>query len=355
MKSLYVVGTTADNKRLVLAKTKGAKFGSFSVPITPKLKKIFQEIEAGRVENLKGTGRGALAEDAKAAAASGETDAAESRFEGMTGLSRRGGSAARGADAKGRGKRGRGARQDAPQPVPEPEPEPPKPVERRPPINSKLAPAQIQALLRQGRSARSVAKDAGAPIEWVQRLLEPILLERMGIVEEMKRATFTKARRGPSVEPVGLSIIDNLRERGVAFPERASTRGWSAHRPDGREWRVRFTYDHRGGARTAQWEYDPATRSVVPLNALAAQLSWRPAPDEAGGGEAGHEGATRRPRRTSARKPAAKRAAPKRAGRKAPAKRPASRSSRSARRASTTRKPAPRKKPAAKKAAARRS
>ena len=50
MKPLYLVGTTADNKRLVFAKTKGAKFGSFSVPITPKLRKIFRELDEGRVE-----------------------------------------------------------------------------------------------------------------------------------------------------------------------------------------------------------------------------------------------------------------------------------------------------------------
>jgi hypothetical protein len=356
LKRLYLVGTTADSKRLVLAKSQGAKFGSFSVPITAKLKKLVREQDEGRVENLSGTGRGSR----PAAEAAAETDAprttqvtaaaprAGTSFENMTGLSRRGGSAAR-EQANGRGKaaakaasapKGKAAA-PPPAPAPDPEPEPPKPAERRPAINSKLAPAQIQALLRQGRTARSVAKEAGAPIEWVQRLMEPILLERMGIVEEMKRATYTKARKGRSIVPVGSSIVDGLRERGVPFPERTANTGWTAYRPEGREWRVKFTYEHRGGSRTAQWHYDPPSRSVVPTNLLATQLSWRPDPSTV---TDNHEGGHDRPRRAPARK-----AAPKRTPAKRGAKKPA------ARKKTSARKPAAKaKKSAAKRSAARR-
>lgn len=347
MKRLYLVGTTADSKRLVLAKSSGAKFGSFVVPITPKLKKILRELEEGRAENLRD---GGSEEEPPATAAEA---AASNTFERMTGLTEaasRGGSAAPGgAKAKSAGRKGRAA--PPPEPEPEPEPEPPKPAERRPPINSKLAPAQIQALLRQGKSAKSVAGAAGAPLDWVRRLMEPILLERIGIVEEMKRATYSKARRGPSRVPVGLSIIDNLRDRGVAFPERAAAGGWTAYRPDGREWRVRFTYDHRGAKRTAQWEYDPPTRSVVPLNTLATQLSWRGEELE---GEGNGDSSRSRRRATPMRKRApARKAAPRRA--KASAARKSSGKKAPARKATARKKvPARKKAPARKRTAARR-
>lgn len=324
MKRLYLLGTTADGKRLVLARSSGAKGGSFVVPITSKMRKILRDIDEGAAPGRPEPGNGATSGDQDeppATAAEAAAGRGGNSFERMTGLegraaSRRGSSGAAGAKASP-GRRGKAA--SAEPPPPQPDPEPPKPADRRPRINSKLAPAQIQALLRQGKSAKSVAKTAGAPLDWVRRLMEPILQERIGIVEEMKRATFTKARLGPSVAPVGDSIVVNLRERGVPFPERTAAQGWTAHRPDGREWRVRFTFEHRGANRTAQWQFDPPTRSVVPLNTLATQLSWR-------GTEAPPDGAApdaprRAPARTrTARKPAAARRTVRRTAKRAPAK-----------------------------------
>ena len=343
MKRLYLVGTTADNKRLVLAKASGAKFGSFVVPITPKLKRILQELEEGRAENVrKGKGKAAEAEAPDDAAAPNGDDNA---FEKITGLT--------GKAAKAAAKRGKAAKA-APAPEPEPEPEPV--IERRPPINSRLAPAQIQALLRQGKSAQSVAKAAGAPLDWVRRLMEPILLERVGIVEEMKRATFTKARRGPSNESVGFALVDNLRDRGVAFPERIAATGWTAYRPDGREWRVKFTYAHRGASRTAQWQYDPATRTVVPMNILATQLSWRGTNSEGVESESGNTPRARRQapkRRPAAKKKAAKkRTAKKRTAEKRTSRKPAAKK-RTAKK-TTSRKAPAKKRPATRRTASRR-
>ena len=242
MNRLYLVGTTADSKRLVLAKSQGAKFGSFVVPITPKLKKIFRELEEGRVENLRGAGS-----EEEPPADGGRGHRPDTRFERMTGLTgvaapRRPGGP--GGPGQGRSQQGRAA----PPPSPPPEPEPPKPVERRPPINSRFAPAQIQALLRQGKTARSVAKAAGAPLEWVRRLMEPILLERMGIVEEMKRATYTQGTRGPL-----RSCRWAVHRRQPSRPRCPVPRAHLGQRldrlpPRGQEWRVRFTYEHRGAS-----------------------------------------------------------------------------------------------------------
>lgn len=140
----------------------------------------------------------------------------------------------------------------------------------------KLTAGEIQALLRAGRSARSVAGLAGASLEWVQRLDETIQMERIAVVRQLLGAHLTRDRHGKSGLPVGEAILTNLRKRRVRFPERVLERGWSASRPRGKEWRVRFTYRFRDKQRRADWSYEPRTGEVLALTTTAVNLGWVP-------------------------------------------------------------------------------
>ncbi|MGH2685224.1 MAG: septation protein SepH, partial [Actinomycetota bacterium] len=172
----------------------------------------------------------------------------------------------------------------------------PAPRRSRPeiPARSKLSPAEIQGLIRAGRGVRSVANLAGTPVAWVKYLAEPIQQERVGIVGQMLLVRQERARLGPSSAPIGQSILENLRGRGVRSPEAILDQGFSAHRPDGREWRVRLAFDHRGNRYVANWSFDPQTREVTPLNTMATQLGWRRQP-----GQDDEEPKTRTRRRSS--------------------------------------------------------
>ena len=336
MKRLYLVGKSRDNKRLYFARTKGAKRGSFELPISRKLVRLIDEAEATRA------GAGARSSTpAPTPPASTPAPAPEARRPVPPRRQAPQPAAAARAgvppDVPVRVKRvrppgpdegelapalGPRARPAAPtpsgaeritpapsEPLAAPEPVAPpgpstdgrvarKAVQLAP--SSRLSPAEIQSLLREGRTVRSVAKEARAPLEWVQRLAKPIEDERLGIVNQLLRARVYRPRKGRSAETVGVAIIENLRERGMRFPEKVLDDGWTAVRPAGREWRIRFSFEHRGKRRRADWSFDPQTREVETLNAAASDLSFRGDPAE-GSTASGDDDGDGRARRTAPR------------------------------------------------------
>lgn len=169
-----------------------------------------------------------------------------------------------------------------PEKASEPEPEPPERPRLEPMPASRLSPAEIQTLLRAGRGVRSVAKQADVPVDWVRRLAAPIEAERLGVVTQLFQSFQERTRLGRSSVPVGPAIVENLRDKGVRFPERVIEEGWSATRTDGRVWRVRFTYESRGRNQRADWRFDPQTRTVEAVNTLATELGFRSPEDSDG-------------------------------------------------------------------------
>ena len=377
MKRIYLVGVSADNKRLQLAQGKGARFGSMELPISPKLRALLREIEIERLakrgkrlpeeeltkekarareaqaeakrarEGLEGVGKRAReaerrateaerraaetekrAEEAEKRAEEAErrateaqkraeetekraTEAADRAREQAQAAEER---AAKGGLAPGGFERATGVGEmegvhaiirpapdakspDLPAPQPqrsggrktaaaqqaakdEAETSPRKKAERM--SEPKLSPAEIQTLLRSGRGVRSVAKQAEAPVDWVRRLAAPIESERLGVVSQLLQSYVVRARLGRSALPIGPSIIENLRDRGVRFPERVAEDGWTAWRPDNKEWRVRFIYESRGRKQRADWWFEPQSRTVTPQNDLAQELAYR-APSDGDG------------------------------------------------------------------------
>jgi hypothetical protein len=169
-----------------------------------------------------------------------------------------------------------------PGPPPEPEPEHPtwRDGPRRP--STRLTPAEIQRLLRAGRGIRSVARQAEASEEWIRRLARPIEAERVGVVIQLLRAHQIGPHGPRSALPIGAAIVEHLRERGVRFAERVVEEGWTANRPDGGPWRVRFAYEWRGSRHRAAWCFDPQTGEATPTNEVAATLGFRAPPDAHG-------------------------------------------------------------------------
>jgi hypothetical protein len=308
VKRLHLVGASKDGKRLVFAQKKGAKFGSLEVPISAKLLKLVADHLEAREAKRRPP---APAEAAPTPAAipiriapdvepeepdtPGPADAEEPIAAGPIGLV-----ASDQIDVPFQ-PAGRG-RQPVEEPLPgiggppanhpsvglqEPDADAPDaPVARieriRPrtekpeiPARSKLTPAEIQTLIRAGRGIRSVANMAGTPVDWVRYLAEPIQEERKGIVRQMLTRKQERARLGPSSATIGEALFENLRSRGIRSPELVIEEGFTAFRPDGREWRVRLVFEHRGRKQTASWSFDVQTRQVTPLNSLATSLGWR--------------------------------------------------------------------------------
>lgn len=267
MKRLHLVGRSKDDKRLILSKTRGAKFGSFEVPISPKLLKVIREVDEDR-EPKKPAAAAAAAPAAESGAAASQAGPAAT-FQQATGLEGAGRAAATGRSSA------------PPAPPPEPEPEPAKGRRKKQKApDSKLSAAEIQSMLRAGSSVASVARLAKAPPWWIKRLGEPIKQERVGAIAQMLQARTVRARLGVSGEPVGRAIVENLRDRGVPFPERAIEGGFSAQRLESGAWRITLRYDHRG-RRSARWTFEPHRREVEPLNAHARELAWRTPPRSA--------------------------------------------------------------------------
>lgn len=201
-----------------------------------------------------------------------------------------------------------------------------------------LPASEIQQMLREGKSIKTVAAAAKTDMAWVERLAEPVLSERIGVVRLAQRAYMHRPRLGTAGLQLGEAVRRNLEEK------RGTIEGlddaWDAKAMASGVWRVWVRFSHRGKRRSAEWEFRKASRSISPRNRLAAEIGWW-APDEpvtapAGeGAEAeGEEGATERPkpkrrRRAKPRRPTQrKRSAPARTKRPAPKKRAAKRGSR---------------------------
>jgi hypothetical protein len=359
VKRLYLVGPSKDGKKLVFAQKKGAKFGSLEVPISTKLLRIVGEVQQARdaknkppeeaveaaPDRLPSAAERELAsvppvqpepsdpEDQPAVpigvVSSDQIDIPvpqgppesedEAQAEPLPGIG-----------ATGRQNHPSVGLREVEAEVAEAEVakiERIRPRTEKPeiPAKSKLSPAEIQTLIRAGRGIRSVANLAGTPVDWVRYLAEPIQEERRGIVRQMLTRRQERARLGLSDSTIGEAIMENLRTRGIRAPEVVIDEGFTAFRPDGREWRVRLVFEHRGRRQTASWSFDAQTRQATPLNSLATSLGWR-RPAGADG-----EGAAQpaRPRRTnSSRGRTLKSSGRKRTTRKRSARKTSSRRSR---------------------------
>jgi hypothetical protein len=107
---------------------------------------------------------------------------------------------------------------------------------------------------------------------------------------------------------------------------RSETVVWSARRRNDGAWVVALSYTARGGARTAEWLWQPGSRELTSLNALGTRLGADDVPVTRRRRAPAATGAATRATRTARtagpkRSPAKKATAAKPAARKAPARR----------------------------------
>ncbi|MDX1510027.1 MAG: septation protein SepH [Nitriliruptorales bacterium] len=133
-----------------------------------------------------------------------------------------------------------------------------------------LSPLEIQALLRQGRSVRSVAKAANTTVDWVENWVGPIEAERQQILTAARRVRLERARLGRSRDPMGGAVERHLRDRGID-PNDVT---WeAARRKDGR-WRVSASFVHRRRRTRASWLFDPAAGTLSAANDAGNDLGF---------------------------------------------------------------------------------
>ena len=146
-------------------------------------------------------------------------------------------------------------------------PRPPRP-------QSSLSPREIQARLRAGGTIESVASEAGVDDEWIARFAAPVLAEQAQVAARAKQMVFTKARLGPSAQPLGLSVRWNLADKGVRMVEDVFDGAWAAYNVHGAVWVVRFHYVSRQKSQSAEWELDLREGELVSRNRLASELGY---------------------------------------------------------------------------------
>lgn len=229
MVRLYLLGFTHDLKGVVFSQRRGGKSATFWVPVDETFLKAVSRLEGARRE--QGAARGAKKLAALTPAV--EEAAAERALFPAIGRS-----------------------------------------------ESRIPVSEIQQLLREGRNVETVAKTAKASRAWVERLAEPVLVERAGVVRLAQLAFMPRPRLGRSGLPLGQAIRLNLEERSASVATLETLEeGWDARATRSGPWRVRLRFSHRG-RRVAEWDFVKSTRQITPRNRLASELGWWPPPEE---------------------------------------------------------------------------
>ena len=211
MQQLHLVGVTTENDTLICSARKGAKSGSFALPLDERLLQVIAE--AVQKRNADGV-------------------AIEVP--------------------------------EALQPA----------VPAAPRRQSHLSPREIQDRLRAGRSLEVIAAEAGVGEEWVARFAAPVEAERLQVVNRARALTYERPRRGDSGEPLGMAVRWNLADRGVRLTNDEFDSAWSAFHLAGQAWMVTFTFVSRKRTQEAEWEVDLGTGELLSRNRLGTELGY---------------------------------------------------------------------------------
>ena len=191
----------------------------------------------------------------------------------------------------------------------------PRPGEEEP-HSSELTPKEIQARLRTGEAAESIALAAGVPVARVERFAGPVQGEMARMIDATRSAYLVRGRLGRSAVPLGAAVDKAIAQAPSLRPDSTD---WSTRREQDGSWLVTVSWFARKRVREASWRYDPATRSVSALDPASAALAHV---DPAASAAPARKVAVRKApaRKPAAKAPAKKVAAKKVAAKKAPAK-----------------------------------
>jgi hypothetical protein len=163
-----------------------------------------------------------------------------------------------------------------------------------------LSPKEIQARLRAGESAESIARKAGVAITRVERFAGPVSGEMARMIDAARDQKLVR-RSGPSQVALGKAVDAQVGEAEAT---------WTTLREEDGRWRVSVAWTARNRRRTGAWFFDPHSNELTAADPASATL--------------GHvaEPTAKRPPKPPAEKPAAKKPTAKKptVAKKAPAK-----------------------------------
>jgi hypothetical protein len=120
-------------------------------------------------------------------------------------------------------------------------------------MDSTLRPRDIQARIRAGESAESVAQAAGTPVERIMPFAGPVLAERQHVAERAQRSSVR--RRGDSsstARTLGDAVAAQLRPLNI----RAETVEWDAWRREDGRWTLAAVYESEPRSGIAHFTFD---------------------------------------------------------------------------------------------------
>jgi hypothetical protein len=139
-------------------------------------------------------------------------------------------------------------------------------------VESPLRPKEIQARIRAGETVEEIADAAGIAVERVRWFEGPVLAERAYAADQAQLASVRRQGDGIPSSPgprLGEIVTERLKALGTD-PEDAQ---WDARKLGDGNWQVHLTFTSGGRLHTAEWNFDPRRRHVVPADDNAVRMS----------------------------------------------------------------------------------
>ncbi len=120
---------------------------------------------------------------------------------------------------------------------------------------------EIQARLRSGERAESIARDANCPLEKIERFAGPIVQERAYIVGLAQNVLLRK-ENGKEALSFNEIVTARLAPRHVDM----NSVEWSTWRLEDGSWIIRIEYPNREGVGSADWNFDLPRKALTSLD-----------------------------------------------------------------------------------------
>ncbi|MSV91683.1 MAG: DUF3071 domain-containing protein [Actinobacteria bacterium] len=120
---------------------------------------------------------------------------------------------------------------------------------------------EIQARLRMGEPAESIARSAQCPIDKIDRFAGPIVQERAYIIALAQNAI---VRKESGRDPVNFLAV--IASRLAPSHVDVSSLEWTTWRLEDASWIIRLEYPNREGFGSADWSFDLARKSLSSLD-----------------------------------------------------------------------------------------